>query len=206
MEKFQEEIDIPKCIGDQRRIGITGGIASGKSTIGSYLEKIKNLPILDADVFSREALKPGTNAYHSVIQRYKTGVLKNKLIDRKVLSKIIFNDANERLWLESLIHPIIYNKFSEAIQCHQQSKILIMIVPLLLEANFTDLCTEVWVVNCSKEQQLKRLITRDSLNKDEAIKKIEAQWPLEKKIKFANFVIDNSSESNVWKEQIDNLI
>ena len=74
------------------------------------------------------------------------------------------------------------------------------------EANFKDLCTEIWVVHCTKDQQLKRLMERDSLSQDEAIKRIQIQWPLDKKIKFADFVIDNSSEPEIWKKQIEMLI
>tara|TARA_Y100001968_G_scaffold149408_1_gene136648 strand:+ start:1764 stop:2402 length:639 start_codon:yes stop_codon:yes gene_type:complete len=207
-EKFQELIEIPKPKGSQRRIGLTGGIASGKSSIGSFLKANKGLPILDADVFSREALAPNTISNEAIVKRYKNQVITGPsgIIDRKLLAKIIFSDIEERHWLESLLHPIIYTKLLNNLEKRRNCPIVILIIPLLFEANLTSICNEIWVVKCTKKQQYQRLMKRDKITEGEAKKRIEAQWPLEKKAELADEVIDNSGKSNDWHEQIEKLL
>ncbi len=211
MAKFQERIAIPKWNDNQRRIGLTGGIASGKSTIGNFLKTIKSHPILDADVYSHEALQYQTNSAEQIIKRYGNKITclnKNNdlIIDRKALGKIIFQDKKEREWIESLLHPIILKKFIKEIEENKHAPILILIIPLLFEANLTSLCNEIWVINCSRKEQLKRLIKRDKISEAEASLRINCQWSLEKKLKLADVVIENSYEVNVWKNQINTLL
>ncbi len=197
--------------GSQRRIGITGGIASGKTSIGNFLQQEKGLPTIDADLYSHEALAPGESTTITVINRYGPQIISKsvddkKHVDRQALSEIIFNNPTERLWLENLIHPIIINKLKNAILANHDAPVIAIIIPLLFEAGLTALCSEIWVVSCTREQQLERLIQRDNLSTFEAQQRIHAQWSLEKKVTLADVVINNYQGSEVWQNQINTLI
>ena len=104
----------------QRRIGLTGGIASGKSSVGRWLEQ-KGIPVLDADAYAHQALAPGTEASREVLSRYGTAVQSSPAdrIDRKALGRIVFNNREERLWLEQLVHPLVRQSFANALCDHQ---------------------------------------------------------------------------------------
>ncbi len=211
MRKFQRLIDIPRWIGSQRRIGITGGIASGKSSIGRYLREKKELPILDADIFSKEALEPETMSSKAVIARYGNVVLNPNLkekntINRKALANIIFNDEKERYWIEKIIHPIVEQKIYNCLELYKNHPIIVLIIPLLFEANLTHLCNEIWVIYCSKDEQYARLRKRDGLTHKEAELRINSQFSLKEKLRLADVVLDNSGELKVWKRQINQLI
>ncbi len=202
---------MPKWNGSQRRIGITGGIASGKSTIGNFLKDLKQIPILDADEYSHEELRPETENSNKIIKRYGNNIWKlnennQREIDRKKLGNIIFSDKKERAWLESITHPVIHQRLLKELENNQNSSAIILIIPLLFETNLTDLCSEIWVVNCSFKQQLKRLMKRDELSKEESIKRIKTQLELGKKIKLADIVIDNSGQEETWINQVNNLV
>jgi len=207
-EKFQELMEVPKWKGKQRRIGLTGGIASGKSSVGIFLKEIKGLPILDADVLSREVLAPNTMFSKTIIERYKNQITtgNKEIINRKSLAKIIFSNKEERIWIENLLHPIIYKNLLKEIENYKKSPTVILIIPLLFEANFTSICNEIWMVNCTEEQQYERLMKRDGLTKKEAKKRIKAQWPLEKKRRLADVIIDNSKDPDKWMNQINLLL
>ena len=196
----------------QRRIGLTGGIASGKSSVGEYLATI-GLPVLDADIYSRRALAHGTKAAEAVLQRYGSRVIQpvdainpeaptSPLINRRALGQIVFNDPKERLWLEQLIHPIVLNSFEKEIALHPRTTAMVLMIPLLFEASLQTMCSEVWVVHCDPAQQLQRLCQRDGLNESTALARIRSQWPLNEKCQRADLVLDNNSDHDVWKRQI----
>ena len=106
-----------KSINNQRRIGLTGGIASGKSTITHYIRKNKKIPILDADNFSRELIKPNTIVYEKILDYFGNQIIdqstSEKAINRKLLKKIIFEDKKNREWIEKLLHPLIKEKMNQ---------------------------------------------------------------------------------------------
>ena len=208
MDKFQEEIEITKWKGKQRRIALTGGIASGKSSVGNFLQEIKCLPIIDADVISRDVLESETIFSEAIIKRYTKMILQknNNAIDRTLLAKIIFSDDQERIWLENLLHPTIKKKLLIEVSKLKNSPTIILIIPLLFEAQLTNICNEIWVVSCALSQQYERLMKRDNLSKKEAKQRIESQWPLDKKIKLADQVIDNSGQSRNWINHIEKLL
>ena len=196
----------------QRRIGLTGGIASGKSSVGEYLATI-GLPVLDADIYSRRALAQGTKATEAVLQRYGSRVIQpvdaidpetptSPLINRSALGQIVFNDPKERLWLEQLIHPIVLNSFEKEIAKQPKTTALVLMIPLLFEASLQAMCSEIWVVHCDPAQQLQRLCQRDGLDESTALTRIKSQWPLSEKCQRADLVLDNSSDQEVWKKQI----
>ena len=164
----------PRWQGAQRRIGLTGGIASGKSSVGRHLAEL-GLPVLDADIYAHEALAPGSSGSEMVLQRYgppiaeptqnnQSATEQARRINRRALGQIVFNDPEERQWLEQLIHPLVRARFeAELTRLHHESTVVLMI-PLLFEARLEELCSEIWVVNCSDKQQLKRLQQRDNLH------------------------------------------
>ena len=186
----------------QRRIGLTGGIASGKSSVGRWLAQ-QGLPVLDADLFAREALAPGRPATTSVMQRYGSTVRAEatEAIDRAALGQIVFHDAAERRWLEQLIHPIVREGFDQALILHANTPAVVLMIPLLFEAGLESLCSEIWLVDCDESQQLERLIARDGLSPEAAQARIAAQWPLSRKRVLADHVIANRGQPGAWKTQ-----
>ena len=197
--------------GSQRRIGITGGIASGKSTIGDFLKAEKNSPIPDGDVYYKEVLAPGSIYTKKVINRYGNKIISSnihnkEIINRSLLSSIIFEEEEERLWLENLIHPIVNIRFLEDLKLYKEYKVVVLIIPLLFETELDHLCSEIWVIDCKFEQQLKRLMIRNKLTFSQAEKRIKAQWPLKKKKILGDFIIDNSGDLDSWQKQLNTII
>jgi len=198
--------------GAQRRIGLTGGIASGKSSVGRYLTE-QGVPVFDADRYAHDALAPGSEASETVLERYGTQVMANprpdtdttpahRSINRRALGEIVFNNPSERHWLEQLVHPLVRERFQQDLNQHDQADAVVLMIPLLFEAGLTELCSEIWVVNCTPEQQLERLQRRDGLDDASARARINAQWPLSQKCKLADLVLDNCGEATRWQAQI----
>ena len=187
----------------KRIIGLTGGIATGKTTVTNYLASVYNLPIFDADIYAREAVSLGSPTLGAIAQRYGEQILlPDGSLNRQKLGEIIFNREDQRNWVENLIHPDVRDRFLKAIAL-SSSQILVLVVPLLFEAGMTDLVTEIWVVHCSQEQQLQRLIQRNHLNREQARARINSQLSIEEKVTHADVVLDNSSTLEVLLEQVD---
>ena len=191
----------------QRRIGLTGGIASGKSSVAALLEE-RGCPVLDADVYAREALAPGTSASNAVVARYGERVKKDGTseIDRAGLGSIVFNDPNERSWLEQLVHPIVQRRFDDALRSLPDAPIVILMIPLLFEAGLEAWCSEIWVVRCTALQQKERLMARNNCTEAEAMQRIAAQWPIDIKAQRADSVINNSGTQKNLEAQINSLL
>ena len=175
----------------QRRIGLTGGIASGKSSVGRLLEA-RGWPVLDADRFARDALAPNTPASEAVVERFGSAVGTAAHLNRKALGQIVFSDPDERRWLEALIHPVVRDRFQQELERRSHEPVVVLMIPLLFEAGLESLCSEIWLVNCSPEQQLARMMQRDGLTEEEAQARLLAQWPLARKRNLADQVIENS--------------
>ncbi|MGP0129549.1 MAG: dephospho-CoA kinase [cyanobacterium endosymbiont of Rhopalodia musculus] len=187
----------------QRIIGLTGGIATGKTTVSNYINKIYKIPILDADIYAREAVKPDSPTLQEIFTRYGQLIqLPDGQLNRQILGDIIFNNLEEKQWLESKIHPFIKKKIEKKIS-KLKSLIIILSIPLLFEAKLTNLVTEIWVVRCSYSQQIKRLIKNNKMTQKQAIKRIESQISLEKKVALADVVLDNSLTLDVLYQQVD---
>ena len=150
------------AIQPQRRIGLTGGIASGKSSAGKLLQEKHRLAVLDADRYARAALAPGTTASQAVLNRYGQKLFCGDHLDRKALGEIVFNNPNERLWLEQLVHPVANQMMDQEIIKLSDAKAIVLMIPLLFETGLESLCTEIWLVDCDEKQQIERLITRDN--------------------------------------------
>ena len=194
----------------QRRIGITGGIACGKSAIGNYLSMQKNLIVLDADNFSKYFLKPNNDTYTKIINHFgnkiTTDSCPKKEIDTKALREIIFNSKKERVWIESLLHPLIKRKIKVECEKLEHKKILFLLIPLLFEAKFDDLCTEIWLIKCSRDTQKKRLMKRDNLSEKEADRIINMQENSIKKEKMSQVILNTDVPKVEWEKSIDALI
>ena len=180
----------------QRRIGLTGGIASGKSSAGKLLQEKHRLAVLDADRYARDALAPGTTASQAVLNRYGKRVFCGDHLDRKALGEIVFDNPNERLWLEQLVHPVVKQKKDQEIIKLSDAKTIVLMIPLLFETGLESLCTEIWLVDCDEKQQIERLITRDNCTNQQALARINAQWPLARKRLLADRVINNRNGSD----------
>ena len=202
---------LQKLKNNQRRIGLTGGIASGKTTITNYIKKHKNIPILDADHLSRELIKPNTYGYKKILDYFGNKIIDNKnnsegAINRKLLRNIIFKHSESKEWIEKLLHPLIKEKMIEECSNYKNTQTLVLVIPLLFEAKFEDICTEIWLVKCPKELQKKRLITRDQISEKEAYDSINLQLSFEEKRKFSNVILDNSDDQNTWINTIKELL
>jgi len=190
----------------RRIIGLTGGIASGKSTVSNYLENIYKIPVLDADIYAREAVEKGSAILERIFQRYGRKVkTEDNSLNRQQLGEIIFNNPEEKIWLESQIHPYVRECFKRHLE-QLEVPIVVFSVPLLLEAKLTHLVTEIWVVFCGLEQQIERLMTRNNLSREQAIARINNQMPLAEKIALADIVLDNSGDLEALYTQIDRAI
>ena len=202
---------LQKSKNNQRRIGLTGGIASGKTTITNYIRKHKNIPILDADNLSRELIKPNTYGYRKILDYFGNKIIDNKnnserAINRKLLRKIIFKNSESKEWIEKLLHPLIKEKMIEECSQYKNNQTIVLVIPLLFEAKFEDICTEIWLVKCPKELQKKRLIARDKISEKEACDYINHQLSFEEKKKFSDIILDNSDDQNKWIYTIKELL
>lgn len=186
----------------RRIIGLTGGIATGKSTVAHYLATHHQLPVFDADVYAREAVEISSPVYQAIAQRYGADILiEDGKLNRQKLGDIIFNSSEERTWLEQQIHPYVRDRFAEAMQ--QPDQTVVCVIPLLFEAGLTNLVTEIWVVICSPQQQLARLMQRNQLTREQALARINSQMSLAEKASRADVVLDNSSTPEVLLQQVD---
>jgi len=196
--------------GKQKRIGITGGIASGKSLIGAFLFKAKQWPIIDADLYAHEALKPGSELSKQVLLRFGQKVVQesrsnDQIINRKSLAKIIFTNNIEKKWLEEIIHPFVNKRIEEELERFKSNSVIILIIPLLFEKNYTNICSEVLYIDCSKAKQIERIQKRDKLSFEEANQRIDAQLENSIKKQFADYIINNSNDDQTWKMELQKL-
>lgn len=194
----------PSKLHSQRIIGLTGGIATGKTTVSDYLARTYQLPILDADIYAREAVAVGSPILKTLARRYGSDILQaDGSLNRARLGAIIFNQPNEKKWVEQQIHPFVRQRFDQVRSQSSTAPTLVYAIPLLFEANLTDLVSEIWVVTCSLEQQQQRLMARNHLSKAEAQKRIQNQWPLHQKVIQADRILDNSADTAALYRQID---
>jgi len=193
-------------------IGITGGIASGKSTVTELLMK-ESFKVIDADKIAREVVEIGKPAYTEIVNTFGVEILESDLnINREKLGKLVFNDSNLIDKLNKIVHPRIFEEIVHLIDEYCKSESIIFIdVPLLIEEldNFKlyDVnIDEIWLVYIDREEQLKRLIKRDKYGYQEAIARINSQMSLEKKREYATVTIDNNSGINELIIQVKKLV
>lgn len=194
---------------------MTGGIGTGKTTVSHYLATAYNLPVLDADIYARVAVERGSPLLKAIALRYGSDILlADGTLNRRQLGEIVFNSSVERRWLEQLIHPYVRDRLVEAIDelslgnipARTQPHPVVLVIPLLFEAEMTDLVTEIWVVSCSEQQQLERLMQRDKLTLEQAQARINSQLPIAEKAALADVVLDNSTTQEALLKQVDAAI
>jgi dephospho-CoA kinase len=190
-------------MGTQRIIGLTGGIATGKSTVSAYLAAHHGLPVLDADVYARQAVAVGSPILGAISHRYGTTLLNpDGSLNRQQLGEIVFHNVAEKQWLESQIHPYVRTCFASAME-QLPDQTVVQTIPLLFEANLTDQVTEIWVVTCDPSQQLDRLMQRNHLTHEQAQARIASQMPLAQKVAQADVVLNNSGDRASLFQQVD---
>jgi len=193
-----------------RRIGLTGGIGMGKTTVSNYLATHHHLPVLDADVYAREAVQPGSAILTQIGQRYGDAVLQaDGSLNRSALAQKVFNDPAERRWLEAQIHPFVRDRLQAELCCAERDSKLpvVLVIPLLFETGMTDLSTEIWVVRCSAAQQQARLAAPPrNLTADQIQARIASQWPIAQKLAQADVILDNSTTLAALFNQVDQAL
>ena len=191
----------------QRRIGLTGGIATGKSSAARLLEQNHGLPVLDADLYARQALEPGQPATEAVLERFGIEVVSSSgVVDRRALGAIVFSNPAQRRWLEQLVHPIVRERFDQELIRLDAIPAVVLMIPLLFESGLEALCSETWLVDCDESQQLQRLMARDQLNEAEAQARMDAQWPLARKRPLADVLISNRGDAAALNAQLEDAL
>ena len=185
-------------------IGITGSIACGKSTVSDYLIA-KGYTIIDADKLGHVALT-SNDVKRKLAEKFGENILENNEISREKLGKIVFGNTENLKNLNSIIHPKIKELILKLQEKHKDEDLVFLDIALLYEANFVDLVKKVVVVYVDEEVQLERLMTRNSLTKEEALKRIESQMRPQEKASLGDFVINNSYNKEETFRQIEEII
>ena len=185
-------------------IGITGSIACGKSTVSDYLKE-KGYTIIDADKLGHVALT-SEDVKRRLSETFGANILVNNEISREVLGKLVFGNDNNLKKLNNIIHPKIKELILKLQEEHENEDLVFLDIALLYEANFVDLVEKVVVVYVDEDVQLERLMTRNSLSKEEALKRIESQMSPREKASLGDFVINNSYSKEDTFQQIDEIL
>ena len=188
-------------------IGITGGIASGKSTVTNFLRQ-KGFEVVDADALVHQLQKPGGRLYQILVEHFGEKVLlEDGKLNRPLLASLIFSNSEEREWSKETQGQIIReelgslrDKFSET------EELFFMDIPLLFEQDYASWFDETWLVYVRRDTQLDRLMNRDQLSKESAETRLASQWPLEEKKKFATYILDNNGSREQLLSQVVTLL
>ena len=189
-------------------VGLTGGIASGKSTVSEILAR-QGAAIINADVLAREVVEPERPAWTEIVNAFGTAVLQpDRALDRQKLRAIIFDDLDARKKLESIIHPQVRALAEQRVREHAATGYTVIVyeVPLLFEGNLQEWLRPVILVACDIDTQRKRLQSRDNLNAAQAQKHIDAQMSLEEKRRLADYVIENNGSLEDLERQVQAVL
>jgi dephospho-CoA kinase len=189
-------------------IGLTGGIASGKSTVARMLLDM-NIPVIDADVEARKAVEKGQKAYLRIIETFGNAILTAAGdIDRVKLGSIVFHDEDKRLQLNEIVHPAVRERMNDEKVKYVDSgnSVVVLDIPLLFESKLTHMVDKTILVYVDAEVQLNRLMSRNQLIESEAMARIKSQMPLKEKIKLADAVIDNNGTIEDTKTQLIQIL
>ena len=185
-------------------IGLTGGIASGKSTVSNMIQEL-GIPVVDADQIAREVVEPGESAYEQIVRHFGEQILhQDGTLNRKKLGSIVFSDEKERKTLNSIIHPAIREKMEEEKNeyLNQGFDTVVLDIPLLFESKNPYRLDKVLLVAVSEDVQFKRLVERDQMGEKDARQRIQSQMPIKDKIALADEVIDNNGTVQETREQL----
>ena len=187
------------------RVGLTGGIASGKSTVAEMLRQLGAV-VIDTDQIAREVVQPGSPALQSLRERYGESILDDDgSLRREQLGEIVFASPAEKEWLEQLLHPLIKARADELAQqaSEQGTAVVVFDVPLLLESGWDKNVDQVWVVYVPPAVQRQRLALRDGFSESAVSARLAAQWPIDKKVQQADLVIDNAGTLDQTRRQVE---
>jgi dephospho-CoA kinase len=189
-------------------VGLTGGIGTGKSTIAAMFKK-RGAYIIDYDELARVVVEPDKPAWKDIVEFFGASILKpDRAIDRAKVGEIVFADKRKRKILESFIYPRLGEEYARRIQDIEEKDpeaIIIADVPLLIETSMQGMFEKVIVVYAPREQQLQRLIDRDGFARESALKRLDAQMPIEEKVKCADFVIHNTGSPEEAEAEVDEV-
>ncbi|MCU0577196.1 MAG: dephospho-CoA kinase [Desulfobacterota bacterium] len=188
--------------------GLTGSIATGKSTVSAILKDLGAF-IVDADLAAREVVLPGMPAWDEIVRIFGRDILQETgEIHRERLGALVFNDAKMRAMLEAVVHPEVMRVMDEqisTIRAGSSDAVVILDVPLLIETGMHRGVSEVIVVYCPEDQQMRRLMVRDRIGRNEALARIRAQLSIEEKRRHASLIIDNSTTVDNTRRQVQDV-
>lgn len=185
-------------------LGLTGGIASGKSTASDFF-KAKGIPVIDADLVAREAMEIGQPAFRKVVEAFGETILTSEgALNRKALGKLIFDDTAKRKKLNAIVQEDIRQRIDhqKADFIQKEVPLVILDIPLLFEAGYEDEVNAVMVIYVDTKTQIKRLIKRDNLTEEDALKRINAQHSIKDKVDKADIVINNNNSIEETQKQL----
>lgn len=185
-------------------IGLTGGIACGKTNIANVLRDM-NVTVLDADAISRSVTAPGGEALPGVREAFGDGVFDGEILDRRRLGEIVFRDENERKKLERIIHPLVIGKMQRLTEA-ADVPVVAWDVPLLYETGMDAHCNEVWCACVSENEQVRRVMRRDGLSREQALLRVASQMPLREKKTRAQHVIHTESSFRETRRRVRGLM
>jgi dephospho-CoA kinase len=189
-------------------LGVTGGIASGKSTVARMLEESGAVAV-DFDVLARQVVEPGTPAFQEIVALFGEGVLqRGGGLDRKKLAAIVFQDESRRKALENITHPRIVESFLDRVReitSRDGKAVILAVIPLLFEAGLEHLVHKVLLVYIPRGMQIERLIKRDGISPEEAEDRLKAQWPIDEKLGYADFAIYNEGTLEETRRQVEEV-
>ncbi|HEX8488297.1 MAG TPA: dephospho-CoA kinase [Propionibacteriaceae bacterium] len=186
------------------RVGVTGGIASGKTAVSDRLNQLGAV-VIDSDLLAREVVEPGTPGLAAVVQRFGEGVLDHGALDRAALGRVVFSDPAARRDLEHIIHPAVRARAAQIEASAPSGAVVVHVIPLLVETQQQDDFDLVVVVDVDAERQLDRLQRRNALSASEAGARLAAQASRQQRLAAADRVIDNSGSLESLHEQVDEL-
>lgn len=186
------------------RVGLTGGIGSGKTTVCSFFAQL-GAPVIDADIISHELIKPGEEGLQLIINEFGHGVLNNTgTLDRDSMRGIIFNDSEQRNKLESILHPLIYKEIIRRSESCEYPY-CVLSIPLLLETKGQSTVDRILVIDTDLEKQLGRASKRDKTDRDNIQKIVNSQISREQRLSAADDIITNNSDLDSLKTQVVSL-
>ncbi len=187
-------------------IGITGGIGSGKSEVSKYLISL-GYPLIDADVVSREVVEPGEIGLSKIVELFGESLLnQDQSLNRGKLGEIIFNNEILRIQLNDTLHPLIRLRMKQHLDAFKGARIVFFDIPLLFETQSSATYDAILLVYASESECLKRIISRDNMSRELALKKIKAQMPIDQKRALSDYVIENSGDLASLHKQIDTYL
>lgn len=189
-------------------LGLTGGIASGKSSISAMLKEM-GFPIVDADVIARRVVEKGSPVLERIKEEFGEGVLNtDRTLNRKALGQLVFSSSKKLELLNSITHPAIIDEIRRSINAFTADgeKICVLDAPLLIESGLNSMTDSVLLVYVDGKTQLHRLMNRDNIPEELALKKISSQMGFEEKKKYADYVIDNSGSLDCTRAQLEKIV